>query len=81
MIGDLLASIQIESARGSLGRASNVASRANIAYDRMEAYLDELSAAGLITRTAGVPALTPKGAEFLKQYRAWTAVLEDFGLE
>lgn len=58
-----------------------MAARANIAYDRLQPYLDELSTAGLILATSSMPTLTPKGHEFLRHYRAWTAVLEDFGLD
>lgn len=83
VIGDIVSAIQHELGKGSAGRISNVATRANIAYDRLQPYLDELAATGLILTRDGsaVPELTPKGREFLRHYRTWTAVLEDFGLE
>ncbi|HET6404064.1 MAG TPA: winged helix-turn-helix domain-containing protein [Candidatus Thermoplasmatota archaeon] len=83
VIGDILAALAHERAKGDGARISNVAARANIAYDRLQPYLDEIAAAGLIllSTNGGVPELTPKGREFLRHYKAWTGVLEDFGLD
>lgn len=64
-------------------RISSIAARANIAYDRLHPYLEDLAAAGLVKLgvNGSVPELTPKGLEFLRRYRAWTGFLEEFGLE
>lgn len=83
VIGDILTAIVHERAKGEAARISNVAARANIAYDRLQPYLDELVVAGIVTKdpAGGVPDLTAKGRDFLRHYRAWTTVLEDFGLD
>ncbi|HVM44845.1 MAG TPA: winged helix-turn-helix domain-containing protein [Candidatus Thermoplasmatota archaeon] len=80
VIGDILSAIQNERSRGMAPRISNVAARANVAYDRLDPYLAELESAGLIMRDSAFPEVTAKGHEFLRHYRTWTAVLDDFGL-
>lgn len=54
--------------------------RANVPYDRLITYLDELAAAGLVTRDK-FPQITPEGREFLAHYTRWTDVLGRFGLD
>lgn len=81
IMGDILAALLQENAKGEEGRISNVAVRANVAYDRLQVQLGELEAAGLIARAGAMPRLTEKGLAFLRHYRAWTSVLEDFGLD
>lgn len=58
---------------------TNVATRANVSYDRLVQYLEELATADLVTRDR-MPRLTEKGRDFLRQYRQWNEVLERFGL-
>lgn len=83
VIGDILGAIVQEQTKGGGARISNVAARANIAYDRLQPYLDDLYAAGILVPDPenAVPNLTQKGRDFLKHYRTWTAVLGDFGLD
>ncbi len=76
--GAILAAVEDEVQRANGGSLTSIASRANIAYDRLQGYLIELSAKGLITSTR-VPRLTPRGAEFLRIYREWMSTLERFG--
>lgn len=59
---------------------TNVATRANLPYDRLLAYLEELATAELVTRDR-MPRLTDRGRDFLRQYRQWMEVLNRFGLE
>lgn len=83
VIGDILSAIVHERAKGDAARISNVAARANIAYDRLQPYLDELVAAGILTKVEGasIPDVTEKGRDFLRHYRSWKSVLDDFGLD
>jgi predicted transcriptional regulator len=64
---------------GDGARVTNVALRANLSYDRMMLYLQELQQAGLITNDR-MPHLTEKGREFLALYRQWIEVLGRFGV-
>lgn len=64
---------------GGDARLTNVATSARVPYDRLQAYLAELTTARLITAN-GFPRLTERGREFLRQYRAWSEVLDRFGL-
>lgn len=82
----MLASVlrAIESERASAGgeaRATNVAQRAGVPYDRLQGYLAELRAAGLVQGEGRLPTVTPKGHEYLRQYNAWMESLARFGLE
>jgi predicted transcriptional regulator len=61
-------------------RLTNVAARANISYDRLLEYLDDLSDLGLLDLVGDRPEVTPKGREFLKAHREWSSVLERFGM-
>ena len=58
---------------------SNVAVRANLSYDRLIGYLNELGAAGMVEGER-MPRLTAKGRAFLQEYRQWRGVLDRFGL-
>lgn len=82
----MLASVlrAIESERASAGpdaRATNVASRAGVPYDRLQGYFNELRKAGLVEGEGRLPSVTPKGREYLRQYNAWMENLARFGLE
>lgn len=66
--------------RGSEARVTHVATRANVPYDRMQSYLEELEEAGLVEMEESMPRLTPKGVEFLRHYRQWVEVLDRFGV-
>lgn len=79
VIGAVLAAVDLEAARNSTGRMTGIAARANIAYDRLQGYLSELQLRGLIA--GDPPKLTPKGREFLAQYRRWQEVLKRYGFE
>lgn len=65
----------------SAGRGvSSVATKANLPYDRMSAYLEQLERSGLVTR-AGPPALTMRGREALHSFRQWQQTAQRFGLK
>jgi predicted transcriptional regulator len=65
---------------GEDARVTNVATRANLPYDRLMLYLEDLAEAGLVTRDR-MPRLTDKGREFLRAARDWREVLGRFGLD
>ncbi|MGQ0537111.1 MAG: winged helix-turn-helix domain-containing protein [Methanobacteriota archaeon] len=80
VIGDVLSAIDDQHREaGTKARVTKVAIRTNLAYDRLQEYLVELSAAGFVTN-AEMPRLTPRGEEFLRQYRAWTQFLAEVGI-
>lgn len=82
MLASVLRAIETERASaGEEARATNVASRAGVPYDRLQGYLQELRKAGLVAGEGRLPAVTPKGHEYLRQYSAWMESLARFGLE
>lgn len=81
VICDLLKGIVDERQRRPDPRLSNLAAAANIAYDRMQAYLVEMHETGLISPVDGsFPRLTARGSELLRESRVWTQVLVEYGL-
>jgi predicted transcriptional regulator len=80
IIGAILDAIEQEAQRGEQARVSNVAVRANLSYDRLIGYLNDLAAAGMVEGER-MPRLTAKGRQFLQEYRQWRTVLDRFGLE
>ncbi|MGQ0537110.1 MAG: winged helix-turn-helix domain-containing protein [Methanobacteriota archaeon] len=81
LVGSILEAIEEERERGGeRARVTNVANRANLAYDRHQLYLANLSAAGLIEANGSMPHLTDRGADFLRRYREWLAYLNEIGL-
>lgn len=64
---------------GNEARVTNVGLRANISYSRLVTYLEELAWAELITDDP-MPRITPKGREFLREYRRWLETLDRFGI-
>jgi predicted transcriptional regulator len=80
ILGSILDAIDTHGrAEGDRARVTNVGILANLPYDRLQDYLDDLAKAGLVTRDR-MPKLTPQGMEFLDQYRHWQTVLDRFGL-
>lgn len=80
ILGAILEAIEEESARGPDARVSNVAVKANLPYDRLLTYLQQLADAGLVV-PGRMPTLTDRGREFLRHYRQWTDVLDRFGVK
>lgn len=78
LVGAILAALEVEWHRGANGRLTNVAAKANVAYDRLQGYIIEMAANGLVTPSK-IPQLTPKGREFLRHYRQWIELLDRFG--
>ncbi|MCA1813657.1 MAG: hypothetical protein LC624_06870 [Halobacteriales archaeon] len=65
---------------GEGARVTNVATTANMSYDRLMEYLEELERTGFVT-AGRMPQLTDKGREFLRAARQWRDVLGRFGLD
>jgi predicted transcriptional regulator len=65
---------------GDGARVTNVATAANLSYDRLMEYLDDLAKQGFIA-PGKMPQLTDKGRDFLRAARQWRDVLGRFGLD
>ena len=78
--GAILQSIdEHQRAAGPDARVTHVAMRANVPYDRLMTYLDELAGAGLVTRDR-MPQITSEGRVFLEHYVRWKEILGRYGL-
>jgi len=64
---------------GDDARVTRIATTANLAYDRLIGYLEEMVRAGLVTEVRK-PRLTPEGREVLQRYTTLTEMLSRFGL-
>lgn len=62
---------------------THVARRANVPYDRLQDYLEELHELGLVAEPEDQPgpALTPKGQAFLDDYRSWLEAQKQYGFD
>ena len=79
VVGSILESIDRERVeKGEMARITNVAVRANVPYDRLVAYLEDMRGAGLVLMDK-MPRLTPEGEEVLRQYRQWVEVMRRYG--
>ncbi|HET6404120.1 MAG TPA: hypothetical protein VFH78_05695 [Candidatus Thermoplasmatota archaeon] len=74
VLGSVLEALEAERASPE-PRLSNVATRANVAYARLREHLSILAARGLVDYE-DIPRLTPRGQAFLREYRAWSGVLQ-----
>lgn len=81
ILGAVLQAIdeEAEAPRGRV-RPTRVAASANLPFDRLQQYVAELQAAGLLD-PGEPPRLTQKGRQFLDEYRRWSRVLSTFGLD
>ncbi|MGQ0534456.1 MAG: winged helix-turn-helix domain-containing protein [Methanobacteriota archaeon] len=82
VVGSILYAIDEEHrTAGDRARMTRVATRANLAYDRLQVYIADLTGAGLVARNGGIPHITESGMEFLRRYRIWQECLRGIGLE
>ncbi|HUR69458.1 MAG TPA: winged helix-turn-helix domain-containing protein [Candidatus Thermoplasmatota archaeon] len=70
----------LEAAERKDVRLTSVAAKANLPYDRLVLYLEDMAQMGLVTRDKP-PVVTPGGREFLESCKRWTSVLDRFGLD
>lgn len=80
IVGDILLAIEAAETDANVpANPTQLAARANVAFDRLMSYLDQLHFLGFISGDR-YPKVTPRGKEFLASYRTWVAALERFGL-
>ena len=58
-------------------RLTHVQARANVPFDRLKEYLEELRAKGLVERERWAP--TAAGREFVSEFRRFQQLLDRFG--
>jgi len=73
---DILTAISEES-----GKVSKILLHANLSYDRLMKYLNELLEKGLIEEEMGEYRLTEKGYRFLEELRRAEKLAEAFGFK
>lgn len=68
---------------GGGGRPSKIMLDANLSYERMSKYLSVLTEKGLLelTGSGGLYVATPKGVEFLEEFKKFERLAKTFGLE
>src|SRR3989338_10782532 len=83
IMGNILTSIEEcqMNDEGGRVRLTHVAKRANVAYDRLVAYVTHLKGAGLVNGNGEGPMLTDQGRRFLSPYRAWVGAIQTLGLD
>ena len=79
ILADVLRAIADKTRESHDASIKSVTLRANLPYDRLMLYLDELRANGLVEGDRRLR-LTEKGHEFLREYYAWRRVLQRFGM-
>jgi predicted transcriptional regulator len=66
-------------------RTTSLLSKANLSHSRLEKFVGNLTGAGLVNKIEydgkNVFVITPKGRQYLEQYRKFSDVAESFGLE
>lgn len=65
-------------------RVTSIMRDANLPYDRLQRYLEELTAKGLLGRHQEDPSLyyvTEKGAHFVEEFQRFERLARAFGLE
>ena len=66
-------------------KTTSLLTKANLSHSRLEKFVKNLTGAGLINKIEydgkNVFVITPKGRQYLEQYRKFTDVAESFGLE
>ena len=65
-------------------RVTTIMRDANLPYDRLQRYLEELTTKGLLAKHQGDPLLyyvTEKGARFVEEFQRFERLARAFGLE
>ena len=64
---------------------TSLLTKANLSHSRLEKFLKKLTGAGLVNKIEydgkNTFVITPKGRQYLEQYRKFADVAESFGLE
>ena len=66
-------------------KTTSLLSKANLSHSRLEKFVGNLTGAGLVNKIEydgrNVFVITPKGKQYLEQYKKFSDVAESFGLE
>ena len=66
-------------------KTTSLLSKANLSHSRLEKFVGNLTGAGLVNKIEydgkNVFVITPKGRQYLEQYKKFSDVAESFGLE
>ena len=66
-------------------KTTSLLTKANLSHSRLEKFVSNLTGAGLVNKIEydgkNVFVITPKGKQYLEQYRQFADVAESFGLE
>ena len=66
-------------------KTTSLLTKANLSHSRLEKFVGNLTGAGLVNKIEydgkNVFVITPKGRQYLEQYRKFSDVAESFGLE
>ena len=66
-------------------KTTSLLSKANLSHSRLEKFVSNLTGAGLVNKIEfdgkNAFVITPKGRQYLEQYRKFTDIAESFGLE
>jgi len=76
--------ITYESNRSGI-KTTSLLTKANLSHSRLEKFVKKLTGAGLVNKIEydgkNTFVITPKGRQYLEQYRKFADVAESFGLE
>ena len=66
-------------------KTTSLLTKANLSHSRLEKFVSNLTGAGLVTKIEydgkNTFVITPKGKQYLEQYRKFSDIAESFGLE
>lgn len=80
VLGEILIALDRELREAGAGMSiTRVGASANVPHDRLLGYLDEMAAAGLVSRDRP-PTITSEGRDFIQRYRALRDVVDRYGL-
>ena len=75
----------VEDANRSGISVTRLLTKANLSHSRLEKFVKNLTGAGLVNKIEydgkNAFVITPKGSQYLEQYRKFADVAESFGLE
>ena len=83
IVADLLVATEQSGQEGI--KTTSLLTKANLSHSRLEKFVGNLTGAGLVNKIEydgkNVFVITPKGKQYLDQYRKFADVAESFGLE
>ncbi len=77
---EILSAIEQEAVHEGGAKPTRIQHLANMSYDKLARYLDELQAKGMIYKVGNL-SLTEKGHKFLQEYQKIEDLVERMGLE